>query len=232
MRQLGANQCAAEEPDRDEQRRGNVHVSLPVVFQNAQSSYRKEKCGERRSDGGDRSEPRQKNQRGDDDDTSANSKEARENAAAESDGDEYEYHDYILPVGTAQSSEVPSPKTRGGMIHRVLARFLVLIHVAYVAFVVLGSLMVLRWPGLIWFHLAAVAWAFGTLAFDLGCPLTPSEKASWRRGGIEPYPEGFLQHHVLRIRFSAEHSRRNHTIIGLLVVAFNAAVYWAVFFRP
>ena len=117
------------------------------------------------------------------------------------------------------------------MIHRTVARLIITVHVAYVAFVVFGSLLVLRWSGLMWLHLAAVAWAFGTLALDLGCFLTPWEKASWTRGGIEPYPEGFLQHHILRTRFSAEHSRRNHIVLGVLVLALNAAVYSTVLLR-
>ncbi|SRR6266545_2362392 len=115
------------------------------------------------------------------------------------------------------------------MIHRLLARLVLLSHIAYVAFVIFGSLLVFRWPGIAYLHLAAVAWAFATLAFDLGCSLTPWEKAAWRRGGIEPYPEGFLQHHILRTRFAAEHSRRNHTILGVLVLLVNAAVYSAAF---
>ena len=113
-------------------------------------------------------------------------------------------------------------------MHRAMARLILSVHVAYVAFVVLGSLLVIRWPGIMWYHLAAVFWAFVTLVFDLGCPLTPWEKNAWRRGGLEPYPEGFLQHHILHRHFSAEHSRRNHTLIGILVVAFNAVVYSTV----
>ena len=115
------------------------------------------------------------------------------------------------------------------MIHRFLARLVLTAHLTYVAFVIFGSLLVFRWPGLAYLHIAAVVWAFATLAFDLGCPLTPWEKASWRRAGIEPYPEGFLQHHILRTRFAPEQSRRNHTILGLLVLAINGAVYWAAF---
>ncbi|HYN82427.1 MAG TPA: DUF2784 domain-containing protein [Gemmatimonadaceae bacterium] len=115
------------------------------------------------------------------------------------------------------------------MIHRFVARVILTAHVAYVAFVLFGSLLVLRWPGMIYLHLAAVAWAFATLAFDLGCPLTPWEKASWRKAGVEPYPEGFLQHHILRTRFAPEVSRRNHAIAAFVVVALNAAVYSAAF---
>ena len=115
------------------------------------------------------------------------------------------------------------------MIHRLLARLVLAAHVAYVAFVLFGSFLVFRWPSMVYLHLAAVVWAFATLAFDLGCPLTPWEKTLLRRGGIEPYPEGFLQHHVLRTRFAPEDSRRNHTIVGLVVLALNAAVYSAAF---
>ena len=114
------------------------------------------------------------------------------------------------------------------MIYRLLARLMVAFHTAYVAFVVAGGLLVLRWPDLMWVHIAAVLWAFATLAFDFGCPVTPWEKSLWRLGGVEPYPEGFLQHHILRLRFSAEHSRRNHTLVGVLALLLNAVVYWVV----
>lgn len=115
------------------------------------------------------------------------------------------------------------------MKYRLLARLMITIHVAYVVFVVFGSLLVFRWPSLVWVHLAAVLWAFLTLAFDLGCPITPWEKSAWRRAGVEPYAEGFLQHHILRTRFSAEHSRRNHILIGVIVLIVNAGVYALVF---
>ncbi len=117
------------------------------------------------------------------------------------------------------------------MIDRALARLMVMLHVTYVAFVVFGSLLLFRWPGLMWVHLAAVVWAFGTLVFNLGCPLTPWEKTFWKRGGVEPYPEGFLQHHVLRTRFAAEHSRRYHILIGLVVTGVNLAVYSMILLR-
>lgn len=89
----------------------------------------------------------------------------------------------------------------------------------------------MQWPALIWVHVAAVAWAFATLALDFGCPLTPWEKDLWRLGGVEPYPEGFLQHHILRARFAAEHARRNHAILGVLVLALNVAIYSLVLLK-
>jgi cytochrome c biogenesis protein CcdA len=117
------------------------------------------------------------------------------------------------------------------VIWRALARAVAAAHVAYVVFVVLGSVLVLIWPGLLWIHLLAVVWAGLTLMFDFGCPLTPWEKRFWLKGGVEPYEEGFLQHHVLRARFKPGTERRNHAILGALAIAFNAVIYWLVFVR-
>lgn len=111
------------------------------------------------------------------------------------------------------------------MKYRALARAVATLHVAFALFVVLGGLLVLSWPALLWWHVAGVGWAAATLAFDLGCPLTPMEKSFWRRGGREPYPEGFLQHHILRTLASPEHSRRNHIAIGVGVLVLNVVVY-------
>jgi len=44
------------------------------------------------------------------------------------------------------------------MAFRVLADITVLLHLAFVAFVVLGGLLVARWPRVAWVHLPAAAW--------------------------------------------------------------------------
>ena len=100
-----------------------------------------------------------------------------------------------------------------------------------VGLVVLGSLLVLRWPALLWLHVVAVLWAAATMTLDLGCVLTPWEKSLWRSGGREPYAEGFVQHHVLRADLSPARSRLVHVALGLAVLALNVVVYLAVFNR-
>ncbi len=54
--------------------------------------------------------------------------------------------------------------------YRVLAGTVVLTHVAFVLFVVLGGLLVLRWRRVVWMHVPAVMWAVMLELADLGCP--------------------------------------------------------------
>ena len=115
------------------------------------------------------------------------------------------------------------------MMYRVFARAIALLHIGFVLFVVLGGLMVLRWPSLLWVHVAAVLWAAATMTLDLGCVLTPWEKSLWQRGGREPYAEGFLQHHVLRADLTPQRSRFVHVALGLAALALNVAVYLSIF---
>jgi hypothetical protein len=126
-----------------------------------------------------------------------------------------------VPGGDVAASRPPN----GGFSWRLLAYSLAAFHVTYVLFVLFGALLVFVWPGALYVHLAAVAWAGGTMIGNLGCPVTDWEKSALRRGGREPYPEGFLQHHVLRRRFDTTKARRKHALLGTVAIAINVAIY-------
>ncbi|TMG89362.1 MAG: DUF2784 domain-containing protein, partial [Betaproteobacteria bacterium] len=45
------------------------------------------------------------------------------------------------------------------MAYRAAADAILIAHVAFVLFAVVGALLVLRWPRLAWLHIPAVVWA-------------------------------------------------------------------------
>ena len=112
-----------------------------------------------------------------------------------------------------------------------LADLVVALHLLFVAFVVLGGLLVLRWPWLAWLHLPAATW--GALIEFAGwtCPLTPLENALRERAGGTGYPGGFVEHYLLPILYPSELTRALQVGLGVLVLVLNGGVYWYVLRR-
>jgi hypothetical protein len=104
-------------------------------------------------------------------------------------------------------------------------------HLGFVLFVVLGGLLVLKWPRVAWAHLPAAAW--GVLIEYSGwiCPLTPLENWLRARGGESGYAGGFVEHYLLRTLYPEGLTRRDQLVLGTLVLAINVAAYAAVVAR-
>lgn len=117
------------------------------------------------------------------------------------------------------------------MSYRLLADLVLVVHAAFVVFVMLGGLAVLRWPRLAWVHLPVVAWGAG-IEFAGGiCPLTPLEN-HWRRlAGEQGYTGGFIEQYVVGILYPEGLTRDVQIALGLLVIAVNAAMYLRVLRR-
>lgn len=111
------------------------------------------------------------------------------------------------------------------MIYRLLADLLVVLHAGFVAFVVAGGLLVLRWRRLAWVHLPVAAW--GALISFTGwiCPLTPWEQHLRRLGGEAGYHGSFIEHYLLPVLYPRGLTRTHQVILGLLVLLVNGAIY-------
>ena len=111
------------------------------------------------------------------------------------------------------------------MIYRLLADATLLVHFAFVLFVVSGALLVWRWWALRWVHLPVVLW--GALIEFAGwiCPLTPLENALRRLGGEAGYQGGFVEHYLLPLIYPHGLTRNLQWVLGTLVLAINVALY-------
>lgn len=111
------------------------------------------------------------------------------------------------------------------MIYRLLADAVVVIHVIFVIFVVLGGFLLRRWPKLVFAHAPAAMW--GALIEFAGwiCPLTPLENALRARGGQTGYEGGFIDHYLIPLLYPAALSRGMQFALGGFVLAVNAVAY-------
>jgi hypothetical protein len=111
------------------------------------------------------------------------------------------------------------------MFYRLTADAIVLLHLAFVIFVVAGGLLVFRWRWVAWLHLPAVVWAALLEFRGWLCPLTPLELKLRASGGQAGYGGGFIEHYVLPVLYPVELDNMMQSAIGSLVIAINIAVY-------
>jgi hypothetical protein len=117
------------------------------------------------------------------------------------------------------------------MLYRLLADLVVVLHFAFVLFVVLGGLFALRWPRAAWIHLPVAVWGAGIELVQGICPLTPLENRLRRLGGEAGYSGGFVEHYVLPVLYPAELSRDVQLGLGIFVIVLNVAIYTLVWRR-
>ena len=112
------------------------------------------------------------------------------------------------------------------MLYQWLATLVVVVHLGFVLFVVLGALLVRRWPRLAFIHIPAVVW--GILIEFAGwiCPLTPLENHLRRLAGEAGYSGGFIEHYITALIYPSGLNRTVQLVLGGAVLLINVAVYW------
>jgi hypothetical protein len=117
------------------------------------------------------------------------------------------------------------------MLYRGLADVVLVVHFLFVLFVILGGLLVLRWPRVAWVHVPVAL--YGAVIEFVGfiCPLTPLEVSFRRRGGEAGYEGGFIEHYITALIYPTGLTREIQLTLGVGVLVLNAIVYAVVFRR-
>ena len=113
----------------------------------------------------------------------------------------------------------------------MLANAVVLAHIAFVMFVILGGVIVLRWRPVAWAHVPAVIWGVVVEVAGWECPLTPLENWLWARSGASGYAGGFVEHYLVPVLYPEELTRELQLALGALALLVNFAIYWPMIRR-
>ena len=141
---------------------------------------------------------------------------------------------WLPPAGLASSLAKRHPEAIATPIgrrpnmassYRIAADAVVLFHLAFVLFVVLGGLLALRWRWIAWVHVPAVAWGVAIEAGGWICPLTPLENHLRQASGAAGYQGDFVAHYVLPVLYPAGLTRAWQLILGAMVLSINLSVY-------
>jgi uncharacterized protein DUF2784 len=115
------------------------------------------------------------------------------------------------------------------MLWRWLADAVLVVHLGFVLFALLGALAVWRWPAVAWLHLPALIWGgYVVLAGDI-CPLTPLEVRLRMAGGQAGYAGSFIEQYLLPLIYpdvvQGDAGRGLQQTLGVLLLGVNAVMY-------
>jgi hypothetical protein len=116
------------------------------------------------------------------------------------------------------------------MFYKTAADLVVLLHLLFIVYVLLGGFLVLIHRAWSIVHLPAVAWAAMIEFKGWICPLTPLENWLRRKGGHEIYQEGFVEHYLMPVIYPSGLTRKTQIVLGMIVIVANACIYlWVLY---
>ena len=110
-------------------------------------------------------------------------------------------------------------------MYPLLGDLVLIVHLAFVVFVLCGGLLVLRWRWIAWLHLPAALW--GAIVEFTGwiCPLTPLENWLRAQGGEATYSGDFIVRYLRSILYPDALTPDVQVVLGVLVLVVNLVIY-------
>lgn len=112
-----------------------------------------------------------------------------------------------------------------------LADAVLVMHLAFVAFVLLGALPCLKWPRLAWVHVPAVLWSVWVNLMGWVCPLTPLEIALRRAAGEGFFEGSFIAHYIAPLVYIREPTPAMVVALASGIAGWNILLYALVYRR-
>jgi hypothetical protein len=111
------------------------------------------------------------------------------------------------------------------MLYSALAKLVLILHAAFIVFVLCGGLLALRWRMLPWLHLPSVMWVILIELNGWICPLTPLENRLLEAAGAQGYHGGFVEHYLLPLVYPPGLTPGLQALFAAIVAGVNIAVY-------
>lgn len=117
------------------------------------------------------------------------------------------------------------------MLSRLTADAVLVLHLAFIVFAMLGGLLALHWRWMPCLHVPAALWGFFVEATGRICPLTPLENTLRQQAGQSGFSGGFVEHYLIPLIYPSGLTRDVQWLLAGVVVAVNLAVYGWVLAR-
>jgi hypothetical protein len=110
-------------------------------------------------------------------------------------------------------------------VYNLLADVIVLAHFLFIAFVICGGLLVIRWPHVAFVHLPAAIWGAVVEIFGWVCPLTPLENNFRLLAGNSSYSGDFIARYFIPLIYPGNLTTTIQQLFGGMVITVNMIIY-------
>ncbi|GAB3696500.1 DUF2784 domain-containing protein [Nocardiopsis oceani] len=105
------------------------------------------------------------------------------------------------------------------MVYRLIGEGAMILHMAFLIYVVIGGFIAWRWPRTFWIHFPVALYAFGITVIGWECPLTHVENWGRENAGQAGLPDvGFIDHYLTGVIYPAEHLLTIQILVGVAVI--------------
>lgn len=116
------------------------------------------------------------------------------------------------------------------------ADLILLLHLAFVLFVIFGGLLAWYRRAFAWLHIPMALWGAAVNIGPWRCPLTPLENHYRLLAGQSGFEGGFVEHYIAPLVYPQGLTQDLGLAVGLGVIVWNGMVYgvliWRRRFRP
>ena len=110
-------------------------------------------------------------------------------------------------------------------MYELAANLTLIIHFAFILFVVFGALLFFFATKIIFIHFPALIWGTYIELTNSICPLTYLENWFLHKANLTTYSEGFIQHYLVSIVYPTNLSKDLQTYLGIALIVTNMIIY-------
>jgi len=114
-------------------------------------------------------------------------------------------------------------------MHELAADIILIIHFAFILFVIFGALLFFVTTKIIFIHLPALIWGSYIELTNSICPLTYLENWFLHKANLTTYSEGFIQNYLVPIVYPTNLTKDTQIYLGIALIAINIVFYAFIF---
>ncbi len=109
------------------------------------------------------------------------------------------------------------------------ANLTLIIHFAFILFVVFGALLFFASVKIIFIHIPALIWGSYIELTNSICPLTYLENWLLHKANLTTYSEGFIQNYLVPIIYPTSLTKDLQIYLGIILIVVNIIIYGFIF---